>query len=126
MEGADYARTIREVARLSECSIGAVAKTNWWKGYLKQKISSDSRRFTMPSAKTRQRRRKGCVEGRVIQIAKEASSRNDFSLSARKVAEMIGCSKAAVGKTRAWKGYVDAREADKETARSRRKGQRIK
>lgn len=121
----DYGRTIRDIARLSRCSVGAVAKTMCWKGYLQEKKATASRRRIVRPAQTR-RGRAESVEGRVIQIVKEASSRNDFSLTVRQIAKMIGCSSAAVGKTQAWEGYVRAREADKEVARNRRRGQRIK
>jgi len=122
----DFGKTIRDIARLSHCSVGAVAGTMAWRGYLQEKRASPDRRRIVSAAKTRRRREAESVEGRVIQIVEEASARNDFSLSVRKIAEMIGCSSAAVGKTQAWDGYVRAREEDKESARTRRKGQRIK
>jgi hypothetical protein len=117
----DLGKTIREIARLSRCSVGAVANTMAWKGYLREKNSAP-RRHTAPAAETRRRRQAESVEGRVIQIVKEAASRDDFSLTVRKIAETIRRSSAAVGKTEAWEGYVRAREADKEAARGRRKG----
>lgn len=125
-DNGDFGRTIRDIARLGHCSVGAVAKTMCWKGYLQERRAAASRPGIVPAAETRRRRRAESVEGRVIQIVKEASSRDDFSLTVRRIAEMIGCSSAAVGKTQAWEGYVRAREADKEAARSRRRGQRIR
>lgn len=125
-EGGDFERTIRDIARLSRCSVGAVAETMTWKGYLQEKKAMASRRRSVPTIETRRRRRAESVEGRVIQIVKEASSRDDFSLTVRRIAETIGCSSAAVGKTQAWEGYVRAREADKEATRSRRRGHRIR
>lgn len=121
----DYGRSIRDVARLSRCSIGAVAKTMAWKGYLLEKRSPASKRRGMASVAMRRRREAESVEGRVIQIVKEVSGRNDFSLTVRRIATDIGCSTGAVGKTLAWKGYVDAREEEKESVKARRKGLRI-
>lgn len=125
-ENGDYGRTIRDIARLCRCSVGAVAKTMTWKGYLQEKRSLATRPSTMPPAEMRRRRLAESVEGRVIQIVKEASSRNDFSLTVRKIAEDIGCSNAAVGKTQAWEGYVRAREADKLLQRTSERGRRIR
>lgn len=109
----DFGRTIREVGRLSRCSIGAVAKTMAWKGYQLERKSAGHTKPTSLRSQTRQRRQAESVEGRVIQIVKDASSRNDFSLSVRRIADMVGRSISAVGKTEAWKGYVRAREGDK-------------
>lgn len=125
-ESGDFGRTIREIARLSRCSVGAVAKTMAWRGYLQERKTAANQRRIIRSVGTRQRRLAQSVEGRVIQIVKEASARDDFSLTVRRIAETIRCSVAAVGKTQAWEGYVRAREADKEASRSRRRGQRIR
>lgn len=125
-EKGDFGKTIRDIARLSRCSIGAVAGTMAWKGYLQEKQLSASRRHSVTAVHARRRRLTQSVEGRVMQIVKEASSRGDFSLTVRKIAETIGCSRAAVGKTQAWRGYVRAREEDKAVSRSRRRGHRIK
>ena len=122
----DFGRTIRDVARLCGRSLGAVKKTLAWKGYLREKRTSAAQRLPVPPTETRRRRQGESVEGRVIQIVKEASDRGDFSRSVTEIAELIGCSRRAVHKTQAWDGYVRAREAEKEAARSRRKGQRIK
>ncbi len=120
----DFGRPIRDIARLSRCSVGAVAKTEIWKVYLKERKAAASRRGISRRAETRRPRRAESVEGRVYQIVREA--RRDYSLTVRRIAETIGCSSAAVGKTQAWKGYVRAREEDKEATRSRRKGERIR
>lgn len=125
-ENRDFGKTIRDIARLSRCSVGAVARTMVWRGYLQEKRASPGRRRIVSAAETRRRREAESVEGRVIQIVKEASARNDFSLSVRQIAKLIGCSSAAVGKTQAWDGYVRAREEDKESARTRRRGHRIR
>lgn len=125
-ERGDFGKTIREISRLSRCSVGAVAKTLAWKGYRLEKKSSRSASPAKPPAGIRRRRGADSVEGRVIQIVKEASDRNDFSLSVRRIADTIGCSTAAVGKTEAWRGYVLAREEEKEAGKGRRKGNRIK
>lgn len=122
----DFGRTIRDVARLCGRSVGAVHKTMAWKGYNQEKSMPASRRRAVPATETRRLRLEESVEGRVIQIVKQASESGDFSWSVRKIADVIGCKKTAVGKTVAWKGYVLAREADKEAARNRRKDQRIK
>ena len=115
----DYSKTIREIARLSHCSTGAVAKTLAWKGYLQVKRSIGSRQQPSSTGRTRQRRSAESVEGRVMQIVKDA--RNDYSLTVRQIAEIIGCSPAAVGKTEAWNGYIRAREADKKAAQDQRR-----
>lgn len=125
-ENGDHGRMIRDIARLCRCSVGAVAKTMTWKGYLQEKKALASRRPAMPAAETRRRRLAESVEGRVIQIVKEASGRNDFSLTVRNIAADIGCSNAAVGKTQAWEGYVRAREADKRLQRTAERGRRIR
>lgn len=125
-EVGDFGKTIRDIARLSRCSVGAVAKTMCWKGYLQQRQMVASGRSTFPAAETRRRRRAESVEGRVIQIVKEASCRDDFSLTVRRIAEIIGCSSAAVAKTQAWEGYVRAREVEKDAARGRRRSQGIR
>lgn len=122
----DFGRSIREVAHLSRCSIGAVAKTIAWRGYLSEKRTLARSAIVSPKARLRCCRRAESVEGRVIQIVQEASSRDDFSLSARRIAGMIGCSTSAVGKTEAWKGYILAREVDKDAAKIRRSSHRIK
>ena len=123
LDSDDFGRTIREIARLSRCSVGAVAKTKIWKEYLKERKAAASRRI-VPRAETRRRRQAESVVGRVYQIVREAG--RDYSLTVRSIAERIGCSSAAVGKTQAWEGYVRAREEEKEATRSRRKGHRIK
>jgi predicted acylesterase/phospholipase RssA len=122
----DFGRSIRKVARLCGCSIGAVAKTLAWRGYQQEKESLARRAPGATLAQVRRRRRTEAVEGRVMQIVKEASRVNDFSLTVRKIARIIGCSTSAVGKTEAWEGYVRARETDKEAARRRLWGQRIR
>lgn len=125
-ENGDLGKTIRDIARLSRCSVGAVSKTLAWKGYRQEKTAERPIGTVEPPAGIRRRRAKDSVEGRVIQIAKEASDRNDFSLTVSRIASMIGCSTAAVGKTEAWRGYVRAREEEKEIGKGRRKGLRIK
>lgn len=122
----DFGRTIRGVAHLCGCSIAAVAKTVAWRAYQREKRALAPSGVAGPSAQARLRRQTESVEGRVIQIVKEASIRGDFSLSVRTIADMIGRSTSAVGKTEAWKVYVRAREADKIAAKNRRSGQRIK
>jgi len=120
----DFGRTIREIARLSRCSVGAVAKTKIWKEYLRKRKAVGSRQRIGRSAEPRRRHQAESVEGRVYQIVREAGK--DYSLTVRKIAEIIGCSGAAVAKTQGWKGYVQAREADKEegATRIRRRRQR--
>lgn len=124
-ESGDFGKTVREIGRLSRCSVGAVAKTLAWKGYRQEKMTSHEAGPVQPT-RIRRRRAADSVEGRVIQIVKEASDRNDFSPSVRRIADLIGCSTAAVGKTEAWHGYVRAREEEKASGKARRRGHGIK
>lgn len=123
----DFGRTVRDIARLSGYSVGAVAKTMAWRGY-HQEWQSQRKQHRVHFRSTRSPRRLATesVEGRVIQIVMEAASRNDFSLTVRGIAELIGRSPSAVGKTDAWRGYVGAREAEKKALADRRRGHRIK
>lgn len=122
----DFGRTIREVARLCGRSVGAVHKTLAWKGYNQEKSTPASRRLAVPATETRRLRPEESVEGRVIQIVKQAVESGSFTLSVRKIAEMIGCQKTAVAKTQAWKGYVRARSAEKEAEKSQSRGKWIR
>ena len=103
-ENRDFSRTIRDIARLSRCSVGAVAKTKFWKGYLREKRASPSSRRVV----TRRRGRAASIEGLVMQVIMEGfGSARDHTV--RSIAAMIGCSSAAVGKTHAWRAYAQAR-----------------
>lgn len=124
LNSGDFGRPIREIARLSRCSIGAVAKTKIWKTYLKEREVPHSGQGIVRHVETRRRRQAESVEGRVYQIVRDAG--RDYSLTVRRIAETIGCSIAAVGKTQAWEGYVRAREEDKVATRDRRKKDRIR
>ena len=66
LENGEFGRTIRDIARLSRCSVGAVAKTMTWRGYLQEKRALASRRRIVPAAETRRRRLAESVEGREI------------------------------------------------------------
>lgn len=118
----EFASSIRDIARLSGYSTGAIAKTFAWRGYLTEKKNARARAGT--SRQTRRRNSAESVEGRVMQIVLQAGS--DYSLTIRQLATFIGCSATAIGKTQAWKGYVRAREAEKEATRLNRPHSRIK
>ena len=125
-ENGDFSKSIRKIAHLSGCSVGSVAKTMAWTGYVKKKRECASHHRMAKQNDTRRRRHAESVEGRVFQIVKEATSKGDFSLTVRMIAQMIRRSSAAVGKSKAWEVYVRAREAEKDSTRSRLKGHRIK
>lgn len=123
----DFGRTVRDIARLSGYSIGAVAKTLAWRGYNRERQSRNKQPRDRSLVKAAPKRRPAeSVEGRVFQIIREAGSRDDFSLTVRGVAELIGRSRSAVQKTEAWRGYIRARETEKETSANRRRGHGIR
>lgn len=122
----DFSKTIREVARLSGCSVGAVHKSLTWRGYLEEQQLRGVQGQAVPARPTRKRRSTQSVEGRVIQIVRDAMKNGNYSLTVRQISELIGCSRAAAGKTKAWSSYVDCREREKESRRNRLKERRIK
>lgn len=119
----DFTRTARDVATQAGCSLAAVGKNRLWKEYKLRKCSLPE--HSQQRARVSRHHHDESVEGRVYQIIRVYSNENDFSLTVRRLAEIVGCSPSAVGKTEAWKVYVKARAQEVEAAKARMMGPRI-
>lgn len=114
----NYSLTVRRVASMVGLSVGAVAKTWAWRIYTRLKGDADRGKLER-AGRLRRPRQAETVDVLAWQVICRFIKCGNWDLTARELADMIGCSLGAIGKTAAWKGYMNLREAEKARNKAR-------